>query len=390
LTLSSEYFRILKNSGDRKNWSKQIEYAAIYPGLNEGLRARLVNVLIFFESELGKGFLKTPSMNHPIHKVISNKVVSSALWLIDFGELLQDLKESDCNYAHLFKKIMPETDCEIEGIPFAWISKPYLKNGFDVKFIVENLDTVGKPYADIELTDKENGQQIIIEVSTLNDSDKIKNNSQQYSLFSNIISHTPPVLVCSGKQITTVPENLIEFYCGKLEYLKQNAISTNKQQSLKDQYFELVIHPEEPKSGILYQGLQGQETSFDFTDRIISSYKIHHEAKQIPKSKPGLIYLKLSPLFFWSIDVQRTISKLKDHISKYNNLFGLVLYGHMDTTLIEDQIVLEQNGDRYQIKNEPSNLVCHYLFVKNSQFDLECSTTSLRKLMNIINQSPVS
>lgn len=387
--MGNEYFEIFKHPGDHKNWSKLIQYGAIYPELNEELRARLVKVLTFFQKELGKGFLKTSGINHPIHNVISNKVVSSALWLIDFGELLIALKETDCNYDHLLKKLIPEEDCIREGIPFSWISKPYLKKGFDIKFVVENLATIGKKYADIKLTDPETGQEIIIEVSTLDESDKIKNNSRQRSLFSKILSHKPPILVCSGKQIKTVPDHLIDTYCEILENLKQKVISSNQQKSLMDQYFEITFYPEEIKEGVLYQEILGQETSYDFTDRIISSYKIHHKAKQIPKSKPGLIYLKLSPLFFLSANIERTIGVLKDYISRYINLYGLVLFGHIGMPLTESKIMFEQNGDVFRISNEPSGLICYFLFIKNSQFKVDFSTVSLEKLESIVHNTPM-
>tara|TARA_R110001592_G_scaffold94814_3_gene273953 strand:- start:59 stop:1207 length:1149 start_codon:yes stop_codon:yes gene_type:complete len=378
--LSSQYFKIFQNSGDHKHWDKLIEYSAVYPGLDDEFRQRLANVLAFLKNELGKGFLKSSSKNHPINQLISDRIVSSALRLIYLGEFLQDLKKQDCNYDHLLSKLIKLDKCEKEGIPFIWISKPFFKSGFHVQFIVEKPDTQQK-HADIKLIDKENGQEVIIEVSRLYSSDKIKDYSKQYNHFSSIISDTPPILLCTGNQILPVPEEMMSDYCNKIKQLKNDVIKSMSPKSLSDKYFELVIHPEAPKEGILYQSFQGIETSYDFTDRMISNYKIHEEAKQIPESTPGLIYIKTDFLFFLSADINTTIAKLEKHIAQYRNLIGLAIYAHIDGDPFRFDFKHEA-GHIYKVSQELDGSTCYFLFVKNNTFCLPCSELTLSKLEN--------
>src|SRR5215217_7246709 len=129
-----KYFEIFKQSTDHDKWSKQMEFALVMEGMEETKRTEFVSALDFLEKELGKGFLKTSSVNHPVKQKIFNKADWQMEELIQFANTLRTLKAGKSNYLKLIKKLLAYEKSKSEGIPFVEIAEGYLKENFSVNF----------------------------------------------------------------------------------------------------------------------------------------------------------------------------------------------------------------------------------------------------------------
>ena len=69
---------------DHFKWSKQREYILSLETINDAIRENAIDSLYFLEQELGRNFLKTYSVNHPLRQKISEKTKWQIEELIGF------------------------------------------------------------------------------------------------------------------------------------------------------------------------------------------------------------------------------------------------------------------------------------------------------------------
>ncbi|MEY4877578.1 MAG: hypothetical protein RL708_2728 [Bacteroidota bacterium] len=381
---NDKYFDIFKTTTDHEKWNKQIEYASAMDGIDETIREEFVSALIFMGEELGKGFLKTSSFNHPVKQMISNKADWQTNELIQFAATLKTLQSYNSNYPKLKSKLLALEKSKIEGIPFTEIAEFYLKENFIVFYPDET--NIGKS-PDIEITNPSNNDKFFIEVSLVNDSDETKRLSNNYNFLFHQFHFVQPYYFVTGKQKTEIATEDYSAIANLIADKKKQVEETLEIVSYSDNRFEFWLAPASKldeldkiaeQNGTQRNNVTGMPLNFDETDRLIKNGKIKHEAAQIPKDSNGIIYFPMNPMYFIATDKREAILRLQEYVLQFQNLIGVVFYSSILNQQKEEFI--EVANHIFSRKMLGSILCRELLFVYNHNCDLKLADETIQKI----------
>ncbi len=379
--------QVFKNPSDHLKWHKQIEYASLRPDISEERRHDWIDALDFLRKELGKGFLKSCGHGHPIKGKVFNKAPWQVEDLINFSNMLRDLRDANCNFKKLVEKLLPVDTCRKEGIPFTEIAHSFRKAGFDVSFPDEN--EVDK-CPDIEIVNPSSKEKVFIEVSYLQERDERKRIKENYDRIVQELMHTPPNFQISGRQLEYVTEDEMPELLNKIKEVKQEVDRLKSFQVLKDNKIEVAIaypgrelelHEWCEKNGKRDSTFVGLPIEFNETNRLLKNRKIEHEADQLPKERPGLIYIPVNPWHLMITDLDEAAALLGNKMSNYPNLIGIMLYSKIGYEVNEDNFYNNESYLRGQ--KRLNELTCRDLFfVFNDNFSLDLSVETMKMTCN--------
>ncbi len=382
--MSDPYFKVFKQPTDHNKWNKQIEFASMMEGIEETKRTEFISALEFLETELGKGFLKSSSVNHPVRQKISNKADWQTQELIQFAATLQTLKTANSNYPKLKSKLLAFQKSKIEGIPFAEIAESYLKENFTVFFPDEN--NISKS-PDIEITNPNNNDKFFIEVSMIKESDEREHLGNNYHFLLHQFHFVQPYAFVTGKQKESFAKEDYEGIAQLIADIKKQVAEKSEVVSYSDNRFEFWVAPESKlneldkiaeQNGTTRNNVTGMPLNFDETDRLINNKKIKHEAEQIPTDSNGIIYFPVTPLFFITTDLANAVIRLEEYIAKFQNLLGIVLYSKILNPREEEFAEIEKH---YFSRKMIGGVLCReLLFVYNHNCQLKIQKESLQKI----------
>lgn len=378
------YYSVFKTPDDHLVWEKHIEYITKSPDYSLELKLRYIDCITFLSEELGRKFLKTAEDGHPLAIKIYNHAGWQTENLIEFAETLKLLKFEDSNYLKLKQKLHSASKAKIEGLEFVELSKWFLKSGFKVYFCDEIQD--GKS-CDIKLTDRKTGDNLFIEVTTLDYSANHHLIRDNFHFFVNEFMFQPPHVFYTGKQ-----KRLFSFEesCDLrtlIQEAKEKVITTNKEVKILHEIVDILLIPNSSisdiensckKNGTEKNTVSGMPLNFNETPRIFSSNKIKRKARQIPLDSNGIIYINVKHAYFWHIDIDETVSLFQTQMSLFPNLLGVVLYSYV----IDPGEEVEINNDScyYKVKMISKVLRRDLLFVLNTNRQVLASDETIEKI----------
>lgn len=380
--MSENYFKIFKNPDDHDKWSKQIEYAAIADNLDADTRQKLVSALETMVQIMGKSFLKTSHVNHPVRQMVSEKTEFRIYQLIEFADTIKTLKLTDTNFPKLQKKLLSKQESKREGVPFVEIAQTYIKENFIVNFLEENNFS---KTPDIKITNPENNEVFYIEVSTLNDGPEKINSQNNHYFFHSQFHYIPPQNSFVGEQKEPINkedypeiEKIIANAKCKVEEHNQIVFYTDKRFYFLlapkgyDEDLKLVCE----KYALRLNTISGLPLNFNETDRIVNN-KIRDKAKQIPQGSNGLIYFPVAPLFFITTDIKDITSRVEEYILSFKNIIGIVIF----SKIVANKEQTSENIGRHLFKRKTiKNLSYESLFIHNKNCELYISNNTLEKI----------
>lgn len=303
--------------------------------------------------------------------------------MIQFSATLQTLKSAESNYPKLIRKLLALDKSMSEGIPFVEIAESYLRENFQVRFPDET--NIGKS-PDIEIINTKNNNKFYIEVSVVNDSAERNLISDNYRFLHYQFHSISPFYFYTGKQKEKISREDYSAIQQIISKVKKKVEETNEMVSYSDRRLEFSLAPLdkfEEFAKICEQketsrnDLRGLPINFDDTNRLANN-KIKIEAKQIPADSNGIIYFQVNPLFFMAADIESSIILLQEYISKFTNIFGIVLYSKILNQ--KEEVFVEVEKHVFSRKMIGGALCRELLFVYNHFCELKLSDETIQKI----------
>lgn len=306
--------------------------------------------------------------------------------LIDLTQALQKLKhENHSAFITLLNKIKPRLKCQSEGKPFWEILRTYSKERFQLQFL-EPL--TGEKCADIKLIDPETQESIFIEVSKLGLSEKQVKISEQHRRISNAFVLDGYSMPGAFKQFKYLIEPQVEILLQRIHEMKERAV--NHQQFVCYEDDSIIVAVADPskvddldnwcdshKMGRNH--MIGAPQDYNDTYRLIDNGKIVKEIKQLPKGQPGFVYLPVTILYFFVMDLKVTFLSFLDLLKEYPDCLGIVLFSESVGSLLPERNIF----DKYSrfIVSQHRGITRHLLFVYNPAFIGNLSKKTFSRLV---------
>ncbi len=368
-------------------WEKQIRYAQINPDLTQEIREELINSLTYLKNLLGKSFLKTCGVQHPIAQKIYNKAFWQIKELIEFANTVKSLDQPDSNFDKLKKKLISPVDYSNEGKYFVEIGGMLNSSGFTIEFLDESNY---KKTPDLLAIDSSSGSKIYVEVSRLGQSDRNEQMRYNYHNLFEQFHFRPPYLNFSCIQLKFIEDKSMPTLIQKIKTLKQSVYNNENFQLLKDEYIDLALaHPkcQEQLENWIHENnrqydLKGLSLDFDDTGRILSNNKILDKASQIPSCYPGIIYIPITlPFFFFQTNFDQAVELVQSQLNPHPNILGVVFYSELGMS-IEKSFSVEKDGNFLGVNRLQEDRIRYLFFISNYKFAMSLDSGAKNQIYN--------
>lgn len=365
-------------------WSDLIKLAENANFQDILLKDHWKEALLFLREELGKGFLKTCGINHPLCQRLSGYGELQVKELVAWVSVLRTLMESNgSNYPVLLKKLKSQLRSRSEGIPFLEIARSYLQSGFHVRFPAE---IQGQKNPDIMITLPETGESFFVEVSRINDTNTRSVIHEQFSAICNANTSAREDLPYAIKQHLFLDNEQLEAVKERITGLKKEAWEGKKLAYWESSEILMAfVHPQQHdlledwcKEKGLSKGISGLSLEFNDTERLLRQQKIRQEAKQIPKGSTGVLYFPIQFLYMMCMDKVETIAAFEKELTAFPNIYGLVLYADVIHPLAEP--VRLDSAHIYSIKQTTGGAVRYMLFIQNPYYEARLSEATIHQI----------
>jgi hypothetical protein len=379
-------YRLLRLKFVAPSWEQLLDNIESNHDMSHHLKTDWSDSLTFLRNELGKGFFKQCGCQHPLVHLLSVIDEDGVRQLVEWVNVLKILKSKDSNYAVLMSKLNSPKKAKSEALHFINISKKYLAEGFDVRFSVEN----GLKCPDIEVFYPLTREQLFIEVSRINDTQQRDRQQRQFYEITEFAQFEGYDLPVAGKLHSMMNEAQLEETKRQIKLCKKQAWETKSLSSYDSEDITIAFCTndsiEELKSWCkeygIDQGIQGLSVDFNDTGRVLRHRKIHDEAKQLPKDRPGLLYFPVQLMYMWAMNKADTIIAFEKELEAYPNIIGLVMKAEAVTAKKEPMDI--DFGHIYSEKQDANGVVHYTLFIQNPLFNLCISQELKSSIRNAI------
>jgi adenylate kinase family enzyme len=375
---------IFINERDHFKWGKQKEYISNLDTIDDETKSKVINALSFLELEFGAQFLKITHVNHPVRQMISNKTAYQIKDLIEFSDTLQLLKKEDNNYNRLIQKLLSQKDAKTEGISLVDVARMFLKEGLTISFIDEIKNSTSP---DVKITNPNNNDVFLIEITKLNDSDNQNEIRDNYNFFHKQFNDIQPLFSFYGKQFKSIEKEEYPEISKIIADGKKKVKENNQIIYYSDCRFNFLLAPSShdadfseicKRNNIQSNHFDGLPIDMDETSRINNKIR---KANQIPKDENGLLFIAISPLYFITTDHIAAIERLEANIAKYKNLLGIILFSEIVAS--KDSTVVKM-GNHCFSRKKIENLCRESLFIFNEECNIKISNETIEKIYKAI------
>lgn len=374
-------------AGDsRFDWEPHLHYARVQTLYPPDLTARYLRALTQFREMLGDPFLRQVRYSHPL----ANMILEPGPWqvhvLCEHADLLQHLTVNDPDYPHLLQKLLSPVEAKRQAMYFLHIGKLLRSAGLGVRFPAE---ITGQKNPDIKITDPVTELVINGEVSRLNQSKDRLNAEHNYNQLHWVLRRHLTNPLYSAVQLRWMPEEYLACLGSQLAALQQQVAETSIPAAYTDDYFTITLFPLSQQEELYAwtatanrrKGLNGLPQDFDETRRIANN-KIARKSKQLLADYPGVLFLPVPSLHFWSQRVTRTTAILQHRMKQRPQVLGAYLFAeslHVDAE--QFRFNADDGFDRTTIAGA---LARYSLFIPNPAFDHPLPDETRIKLLSAL------
>jgi|GEM_PF-5877761 len=368
------------------DWEPHLRYArdqTLYP---RDLTVRYVRALTQFREILGDSFLRQVRYSHPL----ANMIMEPGPWqiqvLCEYANLLQHLSNNDPDYPHLLQKLLSPVEAKRQAMYFLQIGQLLRSAGLDVRFPAE---ITGQKNPDVKIADPDTGQAINGEVSRLDQSkDRLDTENNYYQLRRVLKAHLTNPLY-SAIQLQWVPEEYLANLGSRLAALQQQVAETSTPAEYTDDYFTITLFPLSQQDALYSwmdsanrrKDLIGVPQSFDETRRIANN-KIARKSKQLVADNPGVLFLPVSSLHFWSQRVTETTAILQHRMKEKPQVFGAYVFA--ESLHVDAEQFWFNADDGFDRTTVAGALARYSLFIPNPAFDNMLQKETRIKLLSAL------
>ena len=334
--LPSEIIEAAREYGD---WDRYILSCDAVEGITDEGKERAREALHNLRQVLGETFLRKAILKgHPIRRIILNNALWTRHWLIRLADEFAALSTAEGfpKILRRFKK--PDTAVEAESVLRAAFL--FKRAGFTVSFEPEVSVTRQdgqrrQRYPDLKLVDDEAKEELIVEVSmlALSASQRRAIALSDFTPFFMLNVLGPQNLIIYAEMSESFDESRIDETVTLLTQLADEAEKAGEFRTLVNEYIAAGIAPRGDEERLkewasergISPGFAGPLVSSDEIAR--TRMKIRDKLGQLPEDRPGIIAIPAtSSMMFHHYDPQLIIEVLKDEVSRYPRLWGVILF----------------------------------------------------------------
>lgn len=344
---------------DFKNWEKLSQRCDLLDELTFIEKEKAKRSFLFLRDEFGKDFLnKAFNEGHPICWYILNQAPWTRRWVAYLADMLSEVKNKN-GYNDLLERIK-DKDRFGEGFSVLENAYKFSKAGLDISFDpeIKVYNKIKKP--DLKLIDKNNKEELFVEISNLNTSIQMKEVEETNMPISMCLMKYASYLSFCVHIYKVIYQNHLNDIVRELENKIKKSIEENIfQELIEENVIEIGIAPKTNemllKNWALHRGLTigeiiGPPIEVDEIFRI--RQKIANEQKQLPIDYSNILIIgNNQPQLITGFDYENIKEKLIETIYKHSKLLFIIIFNKYHS--------FGENNYEFSIKND-------YIYVRKN------------------------
>lgn len=365
-------YTIVPFSIEKKNWEKIFDHVSWNKHVPDDLKHLWMEALQFMHKEFGKNFFNKSRNDHPVDHLLGMGSEVEIRYLLRWVEAYKKLKTTAKYFPSLRGKLISNSRCRSEGMPFMDIAVRYGNNGFHVDFPPEVADHKNP---DILLTHEQSGDQLYIEVSRIGSTDQHDKEFKQYVDLQHAIDRIGYYLPCWGHIKQYMNETAYQEVIETVTKIKQECWDKQTVTWFENENIIIGFSTDGSFDSLqawaaennVSEGFNGLRVDVNETDRIIRQKRVAQEAGQIPPQASGLIYFPVPAIFLLFTNPAEIIDKIGSELFPHPNILGIVLYADTFTSIKKDD-VLEDDLVIYSISSQPGPYTRESIYIQNPYY----------------------
>jgi hypothetical protein len=330
---------IIEAAAEYGNWDRYIRSCEAVEGITNEDKERAREALHNLRQVLGETFLRKAILKgHPIRRIILNNALWTRLWLVRLADEFAELSTAEGfpEILRRFKK--PDTAVEAESV--LRVAFLFKRAGFTVSFepevsVTQQDGQRRQKHPDLKLVDDETQEEIIVELSmlALSASQKRAIALSDFTPLFMLDVLGPQNLIIYAEMSESFDESRVDETVLLLTQLADEAAEAGEFRTLANEYIVAGIAPRDDEERLkewasergISPGFAGPLVSSDEIAR--TRMKIRDKLGQLPEDRPGIIAIPAtSSMMFHHYDPQLIVEVLKDEVSRYPRLWGVILF----------------------------------------------------------------
>jgi len=388
--IPSEILKVAEEYGD---WDRYILSCEAVVGITNEEKENAREALQNLRQILGENFLRKAILKgHPIKRIILNRALWTRLWLIKLADEFADLSAAEGfpEILRRFKK--PDKAVEAESVLRAAFL--FKGAGFTVSFepevsVIQQSGQWRQKYPDLKLIDDETKEEIIVEVSmlALSASHRRAIALTEFTPFFMLNVLGPQNLIIYAEMSESFDESRVDETVVLLTQLADEAAKAGEFRTIVNEYIVAGIAPRVDEERLkewasergVSPGMAGPLVSSDEIARV--RMKIRDKLAQLPEDRPGIIAIPVtSSMMFHYYDPQLIVEVLKDEVSRYPRLWGVVLFHNQFGARPRGPAVVMLGADAIINRSVADVLQEKTVILLNESCGLQVSQSSRRKI----------
>jgi hypothetical protein len=385
----SDPHKFFKTKEDYEQWEPYISQCDLIEGLSDDDKNRAKQAMDNLRPVLGENFLKRALREyHPLTQFFLQATSFRRVKLTGLSEAIEALKSAE-NFRRILNRIKahPSKDLFHDGYSVLQTAYLFLKAGLQVCFVDERG---GGKKPDIKLVDEETGEEIFVEVSTLNKSDAVDNAHRAswpvFNLIFGALAQAQLAMYAQMKQ--GFDEDYAPDAVKQLTKLITEVKTSGELREIDNNFIVAGIAPEDKINVLnhwaaqkrIQKNVAGPPIIFSELSRLQRKIREKLEEGQLPNDKPSILVIPvLSIYLFHFYTLAQIIGELEKQVNSYPNLLAILLsYGYVEEPISEVRV--EELGPHIIIYRMATGFPEPIIILKNQAFALNISSSTLAKV----------
>ncbi len=389
LEMSKDPQDVFKCREDYERWEPYILQCDLIEGLSDDERTCAKQGIKNLKEILGKNFLKRAfRQRHPLIQSFLQATSWRRVKLGGLAEALEALKGAE-NFSRILHRIKadPEKDLFSDGYSVLQTAYQFFKAGFRVCFVDEK-GSGKKP--DIKLIEEITGEEILVEVTTLNTCANVQSaHRASWPVFTLIFG---PLAQADLAMYAEMQEGFDEDYAPiAVKWLKEIIAEVKVSGELRELVNEYIVAGIAPETKIeqlnqwaaqrrIRPDVSGPPIFFSELSRLQRKVREKMEEGQLPNDKPAILVIPaLSSFLFHFYDLNEILHELEKQANTYPNLIAIILsHGYAEDPLGE--VVVREAGAHTVINRTDTGFIEPIIVIRNQAFALSLSPSTFAKI----------
>ncbi|MFW9924926.1 MAG: hypothetical protein ACFFDW_16745, partial [Candidatus Thorarchaeota archaeon] len=355
------------------SWDGIITATKSIDGLNKEEIIQSKSSLLFFRRILGENFISPNNRENELVILLSANIDHEKRYLIDLADFLSTI-EAQVKFLRLISNLKAKSSETLVEIK---LMNKFQKGGFNIEIYPEAYVHSKLKEADIKIVNTETKEEIIGEISVLNQNYRQKQAGEIFNRISEAIHNASNSYEISFAFLlhTNIAKKPLKNYLNTItEMVKRVSTNGNFEKLEIENHFKLGISMNQKSPEYLNWCKKNKiepnairEDYIDENEIVRIEIKINEEMKQLPITEKCLLMINSEHFFFRSMNLKQTITDLQQMIFDKSNIIALIISSNYSLAFNQNKIKKIQ--DTYLIQDNRSRFGGWYLIIWNSYSD---------------------